>query len=44
MAQGAASAAGPAAAPSGRGGSVPDITAAPASVTLDITIEVLAHP
>jgi Tfp pilus assembly protein PilO len=44
LAQGAASAAGPAAAPSGRGGPGADIAAAPASVNLDITIEVLAHP
>lgn len=44
LAQGAAPAAGPVASPSGRGGSAPDPTAAPASVTLDITIEVLAHP
>lgn len=43
LAQGAP-AAGPAAAPSGRGGSVTEISTAPASVTLDITIEVLAHP
>lgn len=44
LAQGAPSAAGPVATPSGRGGAVTDTTDAPASVTLDITIEVLAHP
>jgi Tfp pilus assembly protein PilO len=35
---------GPAAAPSGPGGPGADATGTPASVTLDITIEVLAHP
>ncbi len=44
LAQGASSAAGPAAVPGGRGGSGTDTAAAPASVSLDITIEVLAHP
>lgn len=40
LAQGA----GPATAQGGRGGSDADVVSAPASVTLDITIEVLAHP
>jgi len=40
LAQGA----GPVAGSGGRGASGPDITGTPASVNLDITIEVLAHP